>query len=154
MNGTAPVRKLSCQILGGMVVMAPPAWSCSLSLTRQADLHARTEACRVGSCIRAAGCRRYCCICRREVDLKEARGAVGAFGDGRVDLPAEAVVEGEAVGDLPGVLGIDSDVVAGDGGRADVMAAGDVRRRDGDGVDEGTAGEESWRACQGADRRV
>ena len=26
-KGVEPVRKLSCQMLGGMVVMAPPAWT-------------------------------------------------------------------------------------------------------------------------------
>ena len=31
------------------------------------------------------------------IDLKEARGALGAFGDGRIDLPAQAVIEGKAV---------------------------------------------------------
>ena len=35
-KGVEPVRKLSCQMLGGMVVMLPPAWAENLGVTCQA----------------------------------------------------------------------------------------------------------------------
>ncbi len=72
-------------------------------------------------------------------DVEEAGGAVGAFGDGRVDLIAQSVVEGEAGGDFPSVLHVEVDVVAADGGRADVGSIGEVRWGDGDGVAEGVS---------------
>ena len=68
---------------------------------------------------------------------------MGALGDGRVELPAQAVVEREARRHLPGVLRIGVEVVAVDGGGADVLAVGEIGRRDGDGVDERAAGEKA-----------
>ena len=68
---------------------------------------------------------------------------MGALGDGRVKLPAQAVVEREGGGNLPGILRVDIEVVAADGGWADVRAVGKVRRRNGNGVREGTAGKKA-----------
>jgi hypothetical protein len=82
-------------------------------------------------------------ILLRAIDGKEAAGAVGALSDGRVELPAETVVEGEAGRDLPGVLEIGVDVVTVDGGGADVGSVREIGRRNGHGINEWTAGQEA-----------
>ena len=59
-------------------------------------------------------------ILLRATHREEAAGAVSALGNRCVEFPTEAVVEGEAGRDFPGVLEIRVDVVATDGGGADV----------------------------------
>src|SRR6185437_52587 len=59
----------------------------------------------------------------------EARGALCAFRNGSVDLVAKAVIENEAIRDLPSVLEIQAARVAINGGRANVLAIGEIRRR-------------------------
>src|ERR1700734_2728752 len=68
---------------------------------------------------------------------------MGALTDGRVEIPTNAVVEGEAGGEPERVLQEGGVVLAIDGGRADVLAAGKVRGRNCDGICEGTAGKEA-----------
>src|ERR1019366_2195974 len=89
----------------------------------------------------------------RTIDLTKAGRAAGTLGDSRVEIPADSVVEGKTRRDLPRVLYIGADVIAVDGCGTDVFAIGKVRRCNGDGIDEGAAGEEpgegvrQWIAC-------
>ena len=66
-----------------------------------------------------------------------ARSVMGEY------LPADAIIEDETVGYLPGVLNINAAGVAGDGGGANVVAARRIGWRHCDGVDERSAGEQS-----------
>ena len=80
---------------------------------------------------------------RGGVGKSEAGGSFGALGDGRVELVAQAVVEHQAGRNLPRVLGKKRKGIAVDGRRSDVLAPGEVRGRDGDGVDEGASAEQA-----------
>ena len=66
---------------------------------------------------------------RGGVGKSQAGGSLGALGDRRVELVAQAVVEHQAGRDLPRVLGIKREGIAVDGCRADVLAPREVRGR-------------------------
>ena len=66
-----------------------------------------------------------------------------ALADGRVEIPAHAIVESQPAVGLECVLHEKADVIAIDGRRADVLAVGEVGRGYGHGVVNGAAGEKA-----------
>ena len=79
----------------------------------------------------------------RAVRIEEAGSSACALADGRIELPANTVFEGQAAGDFPGILEVGIDVVAADGRWPDVFATGKVGRRYGNGISEGAARQET-----------
>ena len=105
---------------------------------RPRKLHARRECLPVGL---IAGLR-VDDVLHDAIDDAEGAGAMRALGDRCVELPAHAVIQRKVGSHLPGVLHVDCVVFTVDSGRADVLTAGEERRRDGHGVAEGRAGEQ------------
>src|SRR5579863_1580234 len=68
---------------------------------------------------------------------------MGAFGDGRVELVAQSVIESEFRVDFECVLHVGVHVVAVDGSGADVWSVGHVWRRHGNNVGVGVAHEQT-----------
>src|ERR1035441_3764514 len=66
----------------------------------------------------------------------EARRSAGTLADRRIKLPAYSVIQRQAARHLPRVLHVGADVVATVGRRPNMVAAGKVGRRDGDGIRE------------------
>ena len=130
--------------------MPPPAWADILSVTCHA---ACTRGPKPFQFVLIAGLG-VDYILLRAVRRRESRGAAGSLGDGLIQVPAHAVVERKARRDLPGVLHIGVEVVAGDGRGTDVLAIGEIRGRDGHSIDKWAAGQESWKACRAAGRRI
>ena len=114
-----------------------------MSRNLRADLPCRLNARLPGIAVRLVAGLRVDHKLLLAVDGKEAGGAMGALGYGRVKIPADAVVHRKAAGNLPCVLQIPTEVIAADGRGPHVLAVGDPRRRDSYGIDKGAAGEKT-----------
>ena len=95
-------------------MMAPPACAWRLFVDLPCGLDARPETVPVGL-VTGLGIDDILLL---TVDaVRKPAGALGALGDGRIDLPAQTVVEHEARRDLPCVLHPDAELLR-------LMAAG------------------------------